>query len=94
MFLIKFLLKLLLLPVSFLLFFLKMIIDTVMRVSQFAIGLLLDVLIFAVIFEIWNKNWAGLMVAIIMGVGVVAVVFVGVMISETCESLREKIGML
>ncbi len=94
MFLIKFLLKLLLLPVNFLLLFIKVVIDTLMRLSQFALGLLLDFFIFAIIFEIWNKNWAGVIISLISGTGIVAITCIGVMISETCDSIREKIMML
>ena len=94
MFFLKLLIKLLLLPVSFLLFFLQLVVDTAMRLSEFFLGLLLNLLIFAIIYEVCIKNWDGLIIALVLGASVVAIAFVGVMISETCRSIREKIMML
>ena len=94
MFIMRKTLKLLLLPVSLLLFLIKWAIELAVRMTSALVGILILVVGAGVLYYLFTQRWTELFLMVVIGVGIIAVLFVSVIVQETCDSLREKIREL
>jgi len=94
MFIMKKILKVLLLPISLLLFIIKWIIELAVRMSSALVGLVILIVVAGVVYYLCTHHWTELFLMVLIGVGIIVVLFASVVIQETCDSLREKIKEL
>ena len=94
MIIIRKILKLILLPVSLLLFLIKWAIELAVRMTSALVGILILVVGAGVVYYLFTQRWTELFLMVVIGVGIMAVLFASVILQETCDSLREKIRSL
>ncbi len=94
MIIIRKILKLILLPVSLLLFLIKWAIELAVRMTSALVGILILVVGAGVVYYLFTQRWTELFLMVVIGVGIIAVLFASVILQETCDSLREKIRSL
>ena len=94
MIIIRKILKLILLPVSLLLFLIKWAIELAVRMTSALVGILILVVGAGVVYYLFTQRWTELFLMVVIGVGIIEVLFASVILQETCDSLREKIRSL
>ena len=94
MFILRKILKLILLPVSLLLFLIKWAVELAVRMTSALVGIVILVVGAGVVYYLFTQRWTELFLMVVIGVGIIVVLFAGVAVQETCDSLREKIRML
>lgn len=91
MFIMRKILKLTLLPVSLLLFLIKWAIELAVRMTSALVNVLILIAGAGVVYYFCTQRWTELFLMVVIGVGIIAVLFASVVIQENCDSLREKI---
>lgn len=94
MFILRKILKLILLPVSLLLFLIKWAIELAVRMTSALVGTLILIVGAGAIYYLFTQRWTELFLTVVIGVGIVAVLFASVIVQEICDSLRAKIKEL
>ena len=94
MFILRKFLKLILLPVSLLLFLIKWAVELAVRMTSALVGIVILVVGAGVVYYLFTQRWIELFLMAVIGVGIISMLFVSVVIQETCDSLREKISSL
>ena len=94
MFILRKLLKLLLLPVAFVLFFIKWALATSLKLSEFVVGLLTLVVGAAIIYSIVIHRWGDLFLYSLIFDSILAILMAVVVVQDFCSSMLEKISML
>lgn len=91
MFILRKVLKLILLPVSLLLFLIKWTVELAVRMTSALVNVLILIVGFGGVYYLFMQRWTELFLMVVIGVGIIAVLFASVVIQESCDSLREKI---
>ena len=94
MFILRKFLKLILLPVSLLLFLIKWAVELAVRMTSALVGIVILVVGAGVVYYLFTQRWIELFLMAVIGVGIISMLFVSVVIQEKCDSLREKISSL
>lgn len=58
------------------------------------VGIVILVVGAGVVYYLFTQRWTELFLMVVIGVGIIAVLFASVVIQESCDSLREKIREL
>lgn len=87
-------LKVVLLPVSLLLLLIKVIFKLAERASEIVIGLLILIVGSGIVYSLIMHQWKNLLIFAIVGGGIIAAMFMCVVVEETCDELREKISKM
>ena len=88
------LLKLLLLAVAFILFFIRWALETSVNLTEWAVGLLTLIVGAAIIYSIVIHRWGDLFLYSLIFAGIMAILMAVVVVQDFCDSMLEKIGML
>lgn len=91
MFILRILLKIILVPVSLVFLVAKGVIHLAINLTSAVIGLFLLYVGFALIYCLVTQRWTDLLIFFIVGVAVIGILFLVVILEETIDSLREKI---
>ena len=91
MFILRKILKLILFPVSLLLFLIKWAVELAVRMTSALVGIVILVVGAGVVYYLFTQRWIELFLMVVIGVGIIAVLFASVVVQEGCDSLREKI---
>lgn len=94
MFILRKILKLILLPVSLFLFLIKWAVELTVRMASALVGVVILIVGAGVVYYLFMQRWTELFLMVVIGVGIIAVLFASVVIQESCDSLREKIREL
>lgn len=94
MIILRKLLKVLLLPVAFVLFFVKWALETSLKLTECVVGLVTLVVGAAIIYSIVIHRWGDLFLYSLIFAGIMAVLMVVVVVQDFCDSMIERIGML
>jgi len=94
MFILRKILRLILLPVSLLLFLIKWAVELAVRMTSALVGIVILVVGAGVVYYLFTQRWTELFLMVVIGVGVIAVLFVSVVIQESCDTLRKRIKEL
>lgn len=94
MFILRKLLKLLLLPVAFVLFFIKWALETFLKLTECVVGLVTLVVGAAIIYSIVIHRWGDLFLYSLIFAGIMAILMAVVVVQDFCDSMIEKISML
>ena len=94
MFILRKILKLILLPISLLLFLIKWAIELAVRMTSALVGTLILIVGAGAVYYLFTQRWTELFLTVVIGVGIIAVLFASVIVQETCDSLRTKIKEL
>lgn len=94
MFILRKILKFILLPVSLLLFLIKWAVELAVRMTSALVNILIFVAGAGVIYYLCTQRWTELFLMVVIGVGIIEVLFASVVIQETCDSLRKRISEL
>lgn len=94
MLILRKLLKLLLLPVAFVLFFVKWALETSLKLTECVVGLATLVVGAAIIYSIVIHRWGDLFLYSLIFAGIMAVLMAVVVVQDFCEAMITKISML
>jgi len=94
MFILRKILKIILLPISLLLFLIKWAIELAVRMTSAFVGLLILIVGAGAVYYLFTQRWTELFLTVVIGVGIIAVLFASVIVQETCDSLRNRIRSL
>ena len=94
MFILRKLLKVLLLPVAFVLFFIRWALEASVKLTEWAVGLLTLIVGAAIIYSIVIHRWGDLFLYSLIFAGIMAILMAVVAVQDLCENLIQKIGML
>ena len=94
MFILRKLLKLLLLPVAFVLFFIRWALEISVKLTEWAVGLLTLVVGAAIIYSIVIHRWGDLFLYSLIFAGIMAILMAVVVVQDFCDAMINKIGML
>ena len=88
------LLKVLLLPVAFVLFFIRWVLEASVKLTEWAVGLLTLIVGAAIIYSIVIHRWGDLFLYSLIFAGILAILMAVVVVQDFCSSMLEKISML
>ena len=88
------LLKVLLLPVAFVLFFIRWALEASVKLTEWAVGLLTLIVGAAIIYSIVIHRWGDLFLYSLIFAGILAILMAVVVVQDFCSSMLEKISML
>ena len=88
------LLKLLLLPVVFVLFFTRWALETSMKLTEWAVGLLTLIVGAAIIYSIVIHRWGDLFLYSLIFAGIMVILMAVVVVQDFCSSMLDKVSML
>ena len=94
MFILRKLLKVLLLPVAFVLFFIRSALEASVKLTELAVGLLTLMVGVAIIYSIVIHRWGDLFLYSLIFAGILAILMAVVVVQDFCSSMLEKISML
>ena len=94
MFILRKLLKVLLLPVAFVLFFIRSALEASVKLTELAVGLLTLMVGAAIIYSIVIHRWGDLFLYSLIFAGIMAILMAVVVVQDFCSSMLEKISML
>ena len=94
MFILRKLLKLILLPVSLVLFLVKWGVEFALHLTGAVVGFFILYVGACFVYCLFSQRWSDMFMLALVFLAVVAVLFICVLLQETCDSLREKIRML
>ena len=94
MFILRKLLKVLLLPVAFVLFFIRWALEASVKPTEWAVGLLTLIVGAAIIYSIVIHRWGDLFLYSLIFAGIMAILMAVVVVQDFCDSMLDKIGML
>jgi len=91
MFILRKLLKIILLPVALLLFLIKWTIELTVRITSAPVGLLLIFVMVGMVYCLVCSRWTELLIFIIIGVLTFAALFFGAVVMVIVDEVRAKI---
>ena len=94
MFVLRKILKLLLLPVAFVLFFTRWALETSVKLTKWAVGLLTLIVGAAIIYSIVIHRWVDLFLYSLIFAGIMAILMAVVVVQDFCDAMLDKISML
>lgn len=94
MIILRKLLKVLLLPVAFVLFFIKWALETSLKLTECVVGLITLVVGAAIIYSIVIHRWGDLFLYSLIFAGIMAILMAVVVVQDFCEAMITKISML
>ena len=94
MFVLRKILKLLLLPVAFVLFFTRWALETSVKLTEWAVGLLTLIVGAAIIYSIVMHRWVDLFLYSLIFAGIMAILMAVVVVQDFCDAMLDKISML
>ena len=94
MFVLRKILKLLLLPVAFVLFFTRWALETSVKLTEWAVGLLTLIVGAAIIYSIVIHRWVNLFLYSLIFAGIMAILMALVVVQDFCDAMLDKISML
>ena len=94
MFVLRKILKLLLLPVAFVLFFTRWALETSVKLTECAVGLLTLIVGAAIIYSIVIHRWVNLFLYSLIFAGIMAILMAVVVVQDFCDAMLDKISML
>lgn len=94
MFILRKLLKLLLLPVAFILFFVKWALETSLKLTECVVGIITLVVGAAIIYSIVIHRWGDLFLYSLIFAGIMVALMAVVVVQDFCDSMLEKISLL
>ena len=94
MFVLRKILKLLLLPVAFVLFFPRWALETSVKLTEWAVGLLTLIVGAAIIYSIVIHRWVDLFLYSLIFAGIMAILMAVVVVQDFCDAMLDKISML
>jgi hypothetical protein len=94
MFVLRKILKLLLLPVAFVLFFTRWALETSVNLTEWAVGLLTLIVEAAIIYSIVIHRWGNLFLYSLIFAGIMAILMAVVVVQDFCDAMLDKISML
>lgn len=93
MFILRKLLKLLLLPVAFVLFFTRWALEISVKLTEWAVGLFTLIVGAAIIYSIVVHRWGDLFLNSLIFAGIMTILMAVVVVQEFCDSMLDKISM-
>lgn len=94
MFILRVLLKIILLPVSLIIFVLRCAVKLAVRITSALVGLFLIYVAACAVYCLVVKRWTDMMILLGIGGSVIAILFLCVLLDEVLEGLQKKIGQL
>lgn len=94
MFILRILLKIILVPVSLVLLLAKGVIHLAINLTSAVIGLFLLYVGFALVYCLVIQRWTDLFIFLVVGIVVIGILFLVVILEETIDSLRGRIRNL
>ena len=94
MFVLRKILKLLLLPVACVLFFTRWALETSVKLTDWAVGLLTLIVGAAIIYSIVIHRWGDLFLYSLIFAGIMAILMAVVVVQDFCDAMLDKISML
>ena len=94
MFILRKLLKVLLWPVAFVLFFIRWALETSVKLTEWAVGLLTLIVGAAIIYSIVIHRWGDLFLYSLIFACIIAVLMAVVIVQDFCDAMLDKISML
>ena len=94
MFVLRKILKLWLLPVAFVLFFTRWALETSVKLTEWAVGLLTLIVGAAIIYSIVIHRWVDLFLYSLIFAGIMAILMAVVVVQDFCDAMLDKISML
>ena len=94
MIILRKLLNVLLLPVVFVLFFIKWALETSLKLTECVVGLVTLVVGAAIIYSIVIHRWGDLFLYSLIFAGIMAILMAVVVVQDFCEAMITKISML
>lgn len=94
MFILRKLLKVLLLPVAFVLFFIRWALETSVKLTEWTVGLLTLIVGAAIIYSIVIHRWGDLFLYSLIFACIIAVLMAVVIVQDFCDAMLDKISML
>lgn len=94
MFVLRKIMKLLLLPVAFVLFFTRWALETSVKLTEWAVGLLTLIVGAAIIYSIVIHRWVNLFLYSLIFAGIMAILMAVVVVQDFCDAMLDKISML
>ena len=86
--------RILLLPVAFVLFFTRWALETSVKLTEWAVGLLTLIVGAAIIYSIVIHRWGDLFLYSLIFAGIMAILMAVVVVRDFCDSMLDKISML
>ncbi len=65
-----------------------------MRMTSALVGIDILVVGAGVVYYLFTQRWTELFLMIVIGVGIIVVLFASVIVQETCDSIRDRIRAL
>jgi hypothetical protein len=87
MFILRKLLKVLLLPVAFVLFFIRWALEASVKLTEWAVGLLTLIVGAAIIYSIVIHRWGDLFLYSLIFVGIMAILMAVVVVQDFCDAM-------
>ncbi len=94
MFIIRKLFKLMLLPVVFVLFFIKWLLSTSLKLTESIVGLLTIIVGAGIVYYLVCKRWSDVFLMSLIFAAIMVVLLAVITIQDWCDVLIEKIGAL
>jgi len=94
MFILRKLLKVMLLPVVFVLFFIKWLLSTSLKLTESIVGLLTIIVGAGIVYYLVCKRWSDVFLMSLIFATIVVVLLAIITVQDWCDALIEKIGAL
>jgi len=94
MFILRKLFKIVLLPVVFVLFFVKWLLATSLKLTESIIGLFTLIVGAGIVYYLICKRWSDVFLMSLIFVAIIVVLLAVITIQDWCDALIEKIGAL
>ena len=94
MFILRKLFKIMLLPVVFVLFFIKWLLATSLKLTESIVGLLTMIVGGGIIYYLVRKRWSDVFLMSLIFAAIMALLLAVIAVQDWCDMLIEKIGAL
>ena len=94
MFILRKLFKIMLLPVVFVLFFIKWLLATSLKLTESIVGLLTMIVGGGIIYYLVRKRWSDVFLMSLIFADIMALLLAVITVQDWCDMLIEKIGAL
>ena len=94
MLILRKLIKVLLLPVVFVLFFIKWLLATSLKLTESIVGLFTLIVGAGIVYYIICKRWSDVFLMSLIFAAIMVVLLAVIIVQDWCDALIEKIGML
>jgi len=94
MFILRKLFKIMLLPVVFVLFFIKWLLATSLKLTESIVGLLTMIVGGGIIYYLVRKRWSDVFLMSLIFAAIMALLLAVITVQDWCDMLIEKIGAL